>query len=392
MAPSSSAKPLKGPQVFISFRGDDVRKHFISFLDPALRRANINVFIDENEFLGADLANLFTRIEESEIALVIFSKNYADSDWCLDELAKMKERKDQGRLRVIPIFYNLSPSVVKELRQDFGDKFRDMQRRHKHQPERTKKWEEALVSVPDIKGMPLSEQSDRTDNEFINSLVVEIQRLLDYMAVKGTPTREENHHGGSMVPARKLEKEAKNQGDSLVPAKNLDREVTLQGGYMVPSIIPARQLQITHYDNSQKWAWIFINEAPNYEELEVAKMIKIHWLKIVGTYEDTSDLTPGAKYEAVFQVKLEDNAIGWEQPVTLKLKVEQHDGSDDNRVDRNESLKDYIGHNWVDILAGVFVAPPRNKPAKITFTMFQYVTDDKKKGLVVKGVAIRPTN
>ncbi|CDY49140.1 BnaC09g52030D [Brassica napus] len=358
MAPSSSAKPLKGPQVFISFRGDDVRKHFISFLDPALRRANINVFIDENEFLGADLANLFTRIEESEIALVIFSKNYADSDWCLDELAKMKERKDQGRLRVIPIFYNLSPSVVKELRQDFGDKFRDMQRRHKHQPERTKKWEEALVSVPDIKGMPLSEQSDRTDNEFINSLVVEIQRLLDYMAVKGTPTREENHHGG----------------------------------YMVPSIIPARQLQITHYDNSQKWAWIFINEAPNYEELEVAKMIKIHWLKIVGTYDDTSDLTPGAKYEAVFLVKLEDNAIGWEQPVTLKLKVEQHDGSDDNRVDRNESLKDYIGHNWVDILAGVFVAPPRNKPAKITFTMFQHVTDDKKKGLVVKGVAIRPTN
>lgn len=82
------------------------------------------------------------------------------------------------------------------------------------------------------------------------------------MAVKGTPTREENHRGGSMVPARKLEKEAKNQGVSLVPAKNLDREVTLQGGYMVPSIIPARQLQITHYDNSQKWAWIFINEAP----------------------------------------------------------------------------------------------------------------------------------
>lgn len=130
----------------------------------------------------------------------------------------------------------------------------------------------------------------------------------------------------------------------------------------------------------------------SYEELEVAKMIKIHWLKIVGTYDDTSDLTPGAKYEAVFLVKLEDNAIGWEQPVTLKLKVEQHDGSDDNRVDRNESLKDYIGHNWVDILAGVFVAPPRNKPAKITFTMFQHVTDDKKKGLVVKGVAIRPTN
>ncbi|KAL0693401.1 hypothetical protein Bca4012_060581 [Brassica carinata] len=359
MAPSSSAKILKGPQVFISFRGEDVRRHFISFLVPALRRANINVFIDEDEDLGADLTNLFTRIEQSEIALVIFSENYADSDWCLDELAKMKELKDQGRLRVIPIFYKLSPSVVKELRLEFGDKFRDMQRRHKHQPERTQKWEEALVSIPNVIGMPLSEQSDKTDNDFINSLVVKIQTLLDHMVVRGTPTREMNHHGG---------------------------------GSVVYSMIPARQLQITHSENIQKWAWSFINEAPNYEELEVAKMIKIHWLRIKGTYDDTSDLTPGEKYEAVFLVKLEDNAIGWEQPVTLKLKVEQHDGSDDNRVDRNENLKDYIGHNWVEILAGVFVVPPRNKPAKITFTMFQYVTDDKKKGLVVKGVAIRPTN
>ncbi|KAF8084596.1 hypothetical protein N665_0710s0004 [Sinapis alba] len=381
----SSVKTLKGPQVFISFRGEDVRRHFISFLGPALKRENINVFIDQNELLGADLANLFTRIEESEIALVIFSKNYADSEWCLDELAKMKERKDQGRLRVIPIFYNISPSVVKELRQDIGDKFRDMQRQRKHQPERTKKWEEALVSIPDIKGMPLSEQSDRTDYEFINTLVLEIQRLLDHMAP--IPTREKNHHEGSMVPASwKLKKEEK-QG---VSARNLERDVTLQGGYMVPSMIPAKELEITHSENSQRWAWSFINEGPNYAELEVAKMIKIHWLKIVGTY-DTRDLTPGAKYEAVFLVKLEDNAIGWEQPVTLKLKVVQHDGSD-NRVDRNENLKNYIGHNWVDILAGVFVVPPSHEPAKITFTMYQYVTDDKKKGLVVKGVAIRPTN
>lgn len=119
-------------------------------------------------------------------------------------------------------------------------------------------------------------------------------------------------------------------------------------------------------------------------------MIKIYWLKIVGTIK-TGDLTPGRKYEAVFVVKLEENAIGWKEPVTLKLKVVQHDG-DDNRVDRTENLKDYIGHNWVDILAGVFVVPPKNIPATIIFTMYQYQTDWKKRGLIVKGVAIRPTN
>uniref|UniRef100_M4E8I9 TIR domain-containing protein n=1 Tax=Brassica campestris TaxID=3711 RepID=M4E8I9_BRACM len=158
MAASSSVATRIGPQVFISFRGEDVRNHFVSFLDPALRRANINVFLDENELLNTDLASLLTRIEESEIAMVIFSNNYPDSDRSLDGLAKMKELRDQGRLIVIPIFYNLDPLVVKELRGDFGDKFRDLQRIHLHQLERTQKWEEALVTIPDIRGMPRAEQ------------------------------------------------------------------------------------------------------------------------------------------------------------------------------------------------------------------------------------------
>ncbi|XP_018478637.1 protein PHLOEM PROTEIN 2-LIKE A6-like isoform X1 [Raphanus sativus] len=147
MAATSTVATRIGPQVFISFQGQDVRNHFVSFLDPALRRANINVFLDENEFLNTDLASLLTRIEESKIAMVIFSKNYADSDRSLDALATMKELRDQGRLIVIPIFYDLDHLVVKELRGDFGYRFRDLQRRHLHQLERTQKWEEALVTI-----------------------------------------------------------------------------------------------------------------------------------------------------------------------------------------------------------------------------------------------------
>ncbi|XP_020874216.1 uncharacterized protein PHLOEM PROTEIN 2-LIKE A7 isoform X2 [Arabidopsis lyrata subsp. lyrata] len=57
---------------------------------------------------------------------------------------------------------------------------------------------------------------------------------------------------------------------------------------------------------------------------------------------------------------------------------------------RTTSLECHIGENWVDIQAGVLVAPPRNAAAKMTFTMYQYVTSDRKSGLLVKGVAIRP--
>lgn len=135
---------------------------------------------------------------------------------------------------------------------------------------------------------------------------------------------------------------------------------------------------------------VWFNYVCSSAEIEIATSIKANWLQIVGTLS-TENLTPGTKYEIVFIVKLETNASGWGPPVTLKLKVVEHDG-DFDRVYRTENFKDYIGRNWMDILAGVFVVPPKATPATIIFTMYQYETYYKKKGLVVKGVEIRPTN
>lgn len=162
MDASSSSVRLMGtatqPQVFINFRGAELRKGFIAFLEPAMREANINVFIDELELMGTDLENLLVRIEESRVALAIFSKDYTSSVWCLDELVKIKECKDQGSLKVIPIFYKLEPSVVKHLQGSFGDNFRNLKRNHQHEPVKTQKWEEALTSITQTIGMRLPEQ------------------------------------------------------------------------------------------------------------------------------------------------------------------------------------------------------------------------------------------
>lgn len=88
-------------------------------------------------------------------------------------------------------------------------------------------------------------------------------------------------------------------------------------------------------------------------------------------------------------VYLDDTASGWEKPVTLKLKLEHRDGSQ-SLQERTLCLDDYIGDNWVDIQIGEFEAPPKNAAAKIFFSLHQHVDTDKKNGLVVKGVAIRP--
>lgn len=87
-------------QVFINFRGDQLRNNFISHLVKALKGKGINVFIDTYEEKGEDIKILFKRIEESRVALAIFSTRYTESKWCLDELVKIKERVDLGMIKV----------------------------------------------------------------------------------------------------------------------------------------------------------------------------------------------------------------------------------------------------------------------------------------------------
>lgn len=117
-------------------------------------------------------------------------------------------------------------------------------------------------------------------------------------------------------------------------------------------------------------------------------MIRIYWLQIKGNFH-TRNLIPGTKYEVVFLMNLEETAFGWEEPVTLKLKLTRRDGSESIQ-ERDLRLDDYIGDSWVDIQAGEFEAPPKDDAAKIYFSLHQYVTSDRKNGLIVKGAAIRP--
>ncbi|KAL0737164.1 hypothetical protein Bca4012_013374 [Brassica carinata] len=356
------------PQVFINFRGSELRRSFIAFLEPAMREANINVFIDELELMGTDLENLLVRIEESKVALAIFSRDYTSSVWCLDELVKIKECKDQGRLKVIPIFYKLEPSVVKYLQGSFGDNFRNLKRNHQHEPVKTQKWEEALTSITQTIGMRLPEQSDRSDKEFITSIVIEVKKLLANISIVEKPPRELN---------------------ILPKGKKPPREVTNQSRGIF--FVPARRLDITHSENPENWTWSSIYDGQSEADIEVATLITVYWLHITGNFH-TRKLTPGTKYEVVFILKLDDTASGWEEPVTLKLKLE-HRGGSQSIQERTLSLDDYIDdeNNWVDIQVGEFEAPPKSAAAKIFFSLHQYVDTDRKDGLVVKGVAIRPT-
>lgn len=62
--------------MFLNYRGDELRHGFVSHLVDAFERHEIKFFVDKYEVRGKDLKSLVARIEESRIALAIFSTRF----------------------------------------------------------------------------------------------------------------------------------------------------------------------------------------------------------------------------------------------------------------------------------------------------------------------------
>ena len=96
-------------EVFISFHAEDTHTRFTGHLFAALEHKRIRAY--RGEFIQAELMKA---IETSRIKVVVFSKNYATSNWCLDELVKIMKCKRVLNQMVLPIFYDVSPSEVRK--------------------------------------------------------------------------------------------------------------------------------------------------------------------------------------------------------------------------------------------------------------------------------------
>ncbi|PWA63321.1 toll/interleukin-1 receptor (TIR) domain-containing protein [Artemisia annua] len=107
--------------VFLSFRGADTRNSFTNHLYKALEDANIKTFLDDTEIeTGLNLKpKIEIAIRESRVSVIVMSKNYASSTWCLNELVLILEQHRKFNQIVIPIFYHVEPTVVRNLTGSF---------------------------------------------------------------------------------------------------------------------------------------------------------------------------------------------------------------------------------------------------------------------------------
>ncbi|KAM7473419.1 hypothetical protein LguiB_020662 [Lonicera macranthoides] len=147
--------------VFLSFRGEDTRKTFVDHLYSALERSGIYTFKDDERLeTGESIPPaLLKAIEESSFAVIVFSKNYASSRWCLDELVKVMEcssKSPQGQT-VIPIFYDVEPSHVRKQEGHFGEMF------HKHDSDRVQIWKKTLTDAANLSGLELNKNVDGSE-------------------------------------------------------------------------------------------------------------------------------------------------------------------------------------------------------------------------------------
>ncbi|KAH9290327.1 hypothetical protein KI387_034444 [Taxus chinensis] len=144
--------------VFLSFRGPDVRKSLVDHLFEALTTSGIHVFLDterleKGEIIGLSLEKA---IESSAILIPIFSRTYADSVWCLEEVRQMW--KCRSTQLIIPLFYDVDPSDVRYPQKHNG-RYAEAFNRHyskgRYDTHIIGEWKDALQHVSSLSGWSL---------------------------------------------------------------------------------------------------------------------------------------------------------------------------------------------------------------------------------------------
>ncbi|XP_056857465.1 disease resistance-like protein DSC2 isoform X2 [Raphanus sativus] len=180
---SSSSSPSSSwlYHVFLSFRGVDVRKGFLSHVRKGLESKGIIAFVDDEIKRGESVGPVLVgAIRQSRVAVVLLSPNYSSSSWCLDELVEIMKCREEGQQTVMTIFYEVDPSDVRRQTGDFGKAF---DKTCVGKTEEVKQaWMQALKDVAGIAGY----HSSNCDNEaeMINKVAADVTAALGFTQSK----------------------------------------------------------------------------------------------------------------------------------------------------------------------------------------------------------------
>ncbi|GKA75855.1 disease resistance TIR-NBS-LRR class family protein [Tanacetum coccineum] len=176
MSSSSSSIPKSFKyDVFLSFRGEDTRKNFVGHLYKALKAKCIETYKDDEKIQKGERISdeLIKAIQESRFFIIVFSKTYASSSWCLDELVKIMECQNTAEQTAYPVFFDVEPTQVRKQNGPVGEAF------SKHENhEATGKWRDAMKELADLAGWELKATANGDESKSIQIIVDAIFRKL----------------------------------------------------------------------------------------------------------------------------------------------------------------------------------------------------------------------
>lgn len=159
---SSSSLRRNYYDVFITFRGKDTRYNFTDQLFNALQRKGIFAFRDDTNLpKGESIApELLQAIQVSQIFVVVLSKNYASSTWCLRELEYiLLHCRQQPTKHILPVFYDVDPSEVRYQKEgDYEKAFVKHEQRFQQDYNMVQRWREALTQVANLSGWDIHDK------------------------------------------------------------------------------------------------------------------------------------------------------------------------------------------------------------------------------------------
>ncbi|GLJ08055.1 hypothetical protein SUGI_0080530 [Cryptomeria japonica] len=139
-------------EVFINHRGRDKKRTAACFLYHKLRNRGFNVFFDKSSIrVGEYIPQAITcGIQVASVHAVILSPNYAQSQWCLDELLLII----QTGAPIVPVFWGIQPSEVRMANENgvYAKAFEMHKRTGKFNSQKLEKWKNALRWVSLLKG------------------------------------------------------------------------------------------------------------------------------------------------------------------------------------------------------------------------------------------------
>ncbi|XP_027357539.1 TMV resistance protein N-like [Abrus precatorius] len=158
----------------------DTHHSFTRNLYKALFDRGIYTFIVDEELRvgGGIRPSLVKAIQESRIGIIVFSKNYAFSSFCLDELVKVIECSKEYYRLVWPVFYDVDPSDVKYQRGTYGEALAKHEQQFKENSDKVQGWRMALCQAASLPGW-IFKPRDGYEDKFIGTIVKEVSNKIN---------------------------------------------------------------------------------------------------------------------------------------------------------------------------------------------------------------------